>query len=73
VSGFVFAFILSFNQYIVSLFLSGPELTTMPLVLFSLFYNTAPATLAAIATLLMAGILTVIGVVEYLFGISEFM
>ena len=73
VSGFVFAFILSFNQYIVSLFLSGSELTTMPLILFSLFYNTAPATLAAIATLLMAGILTVIGVLEYLFGISEFM
>ena len=73
VSGFVFAFILSFNQYIVSLFLSGSELTTMPLILFSLFYNTAPATLAAIATLLMTGVLAVIGVVEYLFGISEFM
>lgn len=72
-SGFVFAFILSFNQYIVSLFLSGSETTTMPLVLFSLFYNTAPATLAAIATLLMAGILTVIFVMEYLFGISDFM
>jgi putative spermidine/putrescine transport system permease protein len=72
-SGFVFAFILSFNQYIVSLFLSGPETTTMPLVLFSLFYNTAPATLAAIATLLMAGVLTVIFVMEYLFGISDFM
>ncbi|WP_336036214.1 ABC transporter permease [Halobacterium yunchengense] len=72
-SGFVFAFILSFNQYIVSLFLSGPETTTMPLLLFSLFYNTAPATLAAIATLLMAGVLTVIFVMEYLFGISDFM
>lgn len=72
-SGFVFAFILSFNQYIVSLFLSGSETTTMPLLLFSLFYNTAPATLAAIATLLMAGVLTVIGVMEYLFGISDFM
>ncbi|MFB6270016.1 MAG: ABC transporter permease [Halobacterium sp.] len=72
-SGFVFAFILSFNQYIVSLFLSGPDTTTMPLVLFSLFYNTAPATLAAIATLLMAGVLTVIGIMEYLFGISDFM
>jgi putative spermidine/putrescine transport system permease protein len=73
VSGFIFAFILSFNQYIISLFLSGSETTTMPLVLFSLFYNTAPATLAAIATLLMAGVLTVIFVAEYLFGISDFM
>lgn len=72
-SGFVFAFILSFNQYIVSLFLSGPETTTMPLVLFSLFYNTAPATLAAIATLLMGGVLTIIFIMEYLFGISDFM
>jgi len=72
-SGFVFAFILSFNQYIVSLFLSGPETTTIPLVLFSMFYNTAPATLAAVATLLMAGVLSVIFVMEYLFGISDFM
>ncbi len=72
-SGFVFAFILSFNQYIVSLFLSGAQTKTMPLVLFSLFYNTAPATLAAIATLLMAGVLSVILVMEYFFGISDFM
>lgn len=72
-SGFVFAFILSFNQYIVSLFLSGSQTKTMPLVLFSLFYNSAPATLAAIATLLMVGVLSVILVMEYLFGISDFM
>lgn len=72
-SGFVFAFILSFNQYIVSLFLSGAQTKTIPLVLFSLFYNTAPATLAAIATLLMLGVLSVILVMEYLFGISDFM
>ena len=72
-SGFVFAFILSFNQYIVSLFLSGADTQTMPLVLFSLFYNTAPATLAAIATILMVAVLSVIFVMEYFFGISDFM
>ncbi|WP_042665474.1 ABC transporter permease [Haloferax sp. ATB1] len=72
-SGFVFAFILSFNQYIVSLFLSSADIKTLPLVLFSLFYNTAPATLAAIATLLMFGVLTVIMITEYFFSISEFM
>lgn len=73
VSGFIFAFILSFNQYIVSLFLSSADIQTLPLVLFSLFYNTPPATLAAIATLLMTGILTIIMIAEHLFGISEFM
>lgn len=72
VSGIVFAFILSFNQYIVSLFLSSADVKTLPLVLFSLFYNTPPATLAAIATLLMVGILTIIMLTEHFFGISEF-
>lgn len=72
VSGVIFAFILSFNQYIVSLFLSSADVKTLPLVLFSLFYNTPPATLAAIATLLMTGVLTLIMIAEYLFGISEF-
>jgi len=72
-SGLVFTFVLSFNQYIISLFLSGPEIKTMPLVLFSLFYNTSPAQLAAIATLLMGGILTIVLVMEYVAGISEFM
>lgn len=73
VSGFVFTFVLSFNQYIISLFLSSANTDTMPLVLFSLFYNTSPAQLAAIATLLMSGILTIVLVMEYLVGISEFM
>lgn len=73
VSGFVFAFILSFNQYIISLFLSGSGTSTVPLVLFSMFFNATPATLAALATLLMGGILSIIFIMEYLFGISDFM
>jgi putative spermidine/putrescine transport system permease protein len=72
-SGLVFTFVLSFNQYIISLFLSGPEIKTMPLVLFSLFYNTSPAQLAAIASLLMGGILAIVLAMEYVAGISEFM
>lgn len=72
-SGLVFTFVLSFNQYIISLFLSGPQTKTMPLLLFSLFYNTSPAQLAAIATLMMTGILSIVLVTEYVAGISEFM
>lgn len=72
ISGFVFTFVLSFNQYIISLFLSGAGTKTMPLVLFSLFYNTSPAQLAAIATLLMGGVLTLVMITEYVAGISEF-
>ena len=72
ISGAIFAFVLSFNQYIVSLFLTGPQTKTMPLLLFEMFYNNAPARLAAIATLLMAGILALVMVTEYVASISEF-
>lgn len=72
ISGLIFAFVLSFNQYIISLFLTGPETKTMPLLLYSLFYNTSPAKLAAIATLLMGGILTLVMITEYVAGISKY-
>jgi putative spermidine/putrescine transport system permease protein len=73
VSGAIFAFILSFNQYIVSLFLSGTDTQTMPLRLFNLFYDSPPQQLAALGTILMAGILIVILFAERWFGISEYM
>lgn len=72
ISGAIFAFVLSFNQYIISLFLTGSDTKTMPLLLFEMFYNNAPAKLAAIATLLMAGILGLVMVTERVASISEF-
>lgn len=72
ISGAIFAFVLSFNQYIISLFLTGNETKTMPLLLFEMFYNNAPAKLAAIATLLMAGILGLVMITEKVASISEF-
>lgn len=72
ISGAIFAFVLSFNQYIISLFLTGSDTKTMPLLLFEMFYNNAPAKLAAIATLLMAGILGLVMITEKIASISEF-
>jgi len=72
-SGFIFASILSFNNYIVTLFLSGPNVETVPLLLFSLFRNLPPAQLAAIATLLMLGMLLLVWIAEYFVGISRFL
>jgi putative spermidine/putrescine transport system permease protein len=73
VSGAIFAFILSFNQYIVSLFLSGSNTQTVPLRLFNLFYDSPPQLLAALGTVLMCGILLVVVFAERGFGISEYM
>jgi len=72
ISGAIFAFVLSFNQYIISLFLTGSDTKTMPLLLFEMFYNNAPAKLAAIATLLMGGILALVMITEKVASISEF-
>lgn len=73
VSGALFAFVLSFNQYIVSLFLAGRGSQTLPLRLFDLFFNTPPQQLAAIGTLLMLGTLAVVALAEYRVGISKYM
>ncbi|MGM0591107.1 MAG: ABC transporter permease [Halobacteriota archaeon] len=73
ISGVIFAFVLSFNQYIVSLFLSGPQSQTLPLRLFNLFFNTPPQQIAAIGTLLMVGMLLVVAIAEHTVGISEYM
>ncbi|MFP9060393.1 ABC transporter permease [Natrialbaceae archaeon A-chndr2] len=73
VSGAMFAFVLSFNQYIVSLFLAGPQSQTLPLRLFNLFFNTPPQQIAAIGTLLMVGTLVLVAIAEYTVGISEYM
>jgi ABC-type spermidine/putrescine transport system permease subunit II len=73
ISGVVFAFVLSFNQYIVSLFLAGPRTQTLPLRLFNLFFNTSPQQIAAIGTVLMVGTLAFVAVAEYAVGISEYM
>jgi putative spermidine/putrescine transport system permease protein len=73
ISGVVFAFVLSFNQYIVSLFLAGPTSQTLPLRLFNLFFNTSPQQIAAIGTVLMLGTLLLVAVAEYTVGISKYM
>lgn len=73
ISGFIFVFVLSFNQYIITLFLSGPIIDTVPLVMFAIIRNTPAAQVAAIATLLMAGTLSIVLVTEYYVGVSDFL
>jgi putative spermidine/putrescine transport system permease protein len=73
ISGIVFALVLSFNQYIISLFLTDTETTTIPLLLFNLFYNQTIASVSALATILMVGTLSVVLLAEYTVGISEYL
>lgn len=53
VAGIVFAFIMSFDELIIALFVAGPRMTTLPVRIFNfLEYNSDP-TIAAISTVLL--------------------
>jgi putative spermidine/putrescine transport system permease protein len=73
ISGLLFAFILSWNNYIVTLFLTSTDLQTVPLLLFTLFRNNPPAQLAAIGTVFMMSIMIVVTIAEFTMGVSEYL
>lgn len=72
-SGAVLVFILSFNQYIISLFLSGADTQTVPLLMFNLIWTANPPELATVGTLFMLGTLTLVLITEYVAGLSEYL
>ncbi|MBP2252498.1 putative spermidine/putrescine transport system permease protein [Halarchaeum solikamskense] len=72
ISGAAFVFILSFNQYIISLFLSGTSIQTVPLLMFNLIKAQSPPQIAVLGTMLMAGMVALTIVVEYVAGMSRY-
>jgi putative spermidine/putrescine transport system permease protein len=72
IAGATFAFITSFDELVVSLFLTGPRLSTLPVQIYNYIEFTSDPTIAAISTLLV--VLTVGGVllVERLVGFTRF-
>ncbi|WP_418148152.1 ABC transporter permease [Variovorax paradoxus] len=53
-SGALFAFMTSFDEVVVAILLGGPELKTLPVVMFSSVYRESDPTLAAVSTLIVA-------------------
>lgn len=72
-SGAVLVFILSFNQYIISLFLSGPDTQTVPLLMFNLIWTANPPELATVGVMFMLGTLTIVMITEYFASISGYL
>jgi len=71
IAALFFAFIMSFDELVVALFLSGPRLTTLPMQIYGdVQYNLSPA-IAAVSTLLI--VLTVAGVllIERVLGVRR--
>ena len=72
IAGGLFAFIMSFDNFAVSIFLSGPRTSTLPIVIFMhLRYETDP-TLAAVCTLLILGIAVLVFLLERFVSLEQF-
>jgi putative spermidine/putrescine transport system permease protein len=69
-SGFL-AFLLSFDETVISLFLSGPRASTLPVEMVRYVESRTDPMVAALSVLLIAGTLVVILVVERLVGVAR--
>jgi len=61
-SGMLFAFVTSFDEIIVSLFITSPQLKTLPVQIFSSMTRDADPTITAVGTLIFFATTTVIGI-----------
>ena len=68
----VLAFITSFNQVPVSLFLTGPGISTLPIEMMSYMETSYDPSIAALSTLLVLMTIAVVAATEKLLGISRY-
>jgi putative spermidine/putrescine transport system permease protein len=71
-AAFILAFITSFNQVPVSLFLTGPGISTLPIEMMAYMETSYDPSIAALSTLLVLFTLLVVAATEKLLGISQY-
>jgi putative spermidine/putrescine transport system permease protein len=71
ISGALFAFATSFDEVVVTLFLAGPQQTTLPRQMFSGIRENISPTIAAVATILIVVSIGMLLALEYLRGRAE--
>jgi putative spermidine/putrescine transport system permease protein len=67
ISGFIFAFIISFSDINLALFIAGPNSTTLPVYIFNLLLFEGDPSVAAASTLQILTVGLLIWLVQYLF------
>ena len=70
-AGATLAFLLSFDETVISLFLAGPRLTTLPVTLFHYAESRVDPLLAALAVVLIVGALSIVLLVDRLVGFTR--
>jgi putative spermidine/putrescine transport system permease protein len=72
VSGWLFAFIVSFGELNTALFLSGPGMTTLPIEIFSyLQFEGSQLVIAAASTLQIGLIIVIVAAIERIVGLGR--
>ncbi len=71
-AAFVLAFITSFNQVPVSLFLTGPGVSTLPIDMMAYMETSYDPSIAALSTLLVLFTIALVAATEKLLGISKY-
>jgi putative spermidine/putrescine transport system permease protein len=72
IAGAIFAFITSFDELVVSLFLTGPRLSTLPVQIYNYIEFASDPTIAAISVLLIVFTTGVVLLVERVVGFTRF-
>ena len=71
VSGWLLAFITSFDELTMSVFIASPSTTTLPVRMFLHIQDTIDPLVAAVSALMIAGTLLLMGVVDRLVGLER--
>lgn len=72
VTALLFSFIISFDEVTVTMFLTGPEVTTLPVQIYAFIQENASPVLAAISTATVVVTLAVVMLLERLIGLEFF-
>ena len=69
-AGAIFAFIVSFDELVISIFLTGPRLSTLPVEIYNYLEFTSDPTLAAISVILIILTVTAVALLERFVGFN---
>jgi putative spermidine/putrescine transport system permease protein len=69
----VFAFIISFDEVVVTLFLAGPKLMTLPVAIYTYIEYTSDPSIAAISTILVVLTVVAVLVIDRTAGFTRFL
>ncbi len=72
IAGAIFAYVTSFDELVMTLFLAGPRLTTLPVQIFNYLEYTSDPTIAAISVVLVLVTTVAVLVTERIVGFGRF-